>query len=507
MALRASNRPVRALKFASDRMFHSKISLSELFRVIFYISVSLLLFPINTSILIAVTFLDRAHLYPNRDRRRRRHLLRNPHFYPKTVLISGIGTTRGLALARQFHYGGHRVVGVDVGLLPVRSGGSMSNAVKRYYPISKKQYICSLLDIINREKVDIWIPCSDRVMPQEDGMAKSIVESRTSCKCIHFNADYTSLFSQNDNFLQHVSERGLPVFETHHVLSRDSVHRILNHSPNKTYVIHTPTKGPSRNSVILPRRTPSQTYSDVSELQISKDHPWVLKQRARLGKYWADVLFVHGRVKVLKIRPSRYKADSHNSSLNNAVHEVTRHIMDKFAEKGASRMSGHLSVKLMVDEEIRNNSVCYTVYIAGCRQGTAASALLADPPPDLYSHYLEILTVVANGESQDSNDQSSYKQGSSLVNRDYLFGQRQKQSTWIAAMTAKANKEMERLKYPATAIISILSQQSDLLELWKQSLFSRIDPLPWWWNLHISRPLNGLILMLGGGATEAHVKN
>lgn len=507
MAPRSSSRPVaRALKSASDRMFHSRISLSELFRVIFYFSVSLLLLPINTSILIAAALLDRAHLYPNQDRRRRRHLLRNPHFYPKTVLITGIGTSRGLALARQFHYGGHRVVGVDVGLLPVRSGGSMSNAVNCYYPVSKKQYICSLLDVINREKVDLWIPCSDRVAPLEDGMAKSIVESRTSCKCIHFNADYTSLFSQDDNFLQHVSERGLPVFETHHVQSRDSVHRILNHSPSKTYVIQTPIKGPSRNTVMLPRRTSSQTYSDVSELQISKDQPWVLKQRARLGGYWADVLFVHGRVKVLRIRPSRSKADWNNSSLNNGVHEVTRHIMDKFAEKGASRMSGHLSVKLMVDEEIRNNSVCYTVYIAGCRQGTATSALLADPPSDLYSRYLEILPVDANGGNEDSDDQSSYKKGFSQISRDYLFGQRRKKSTWIAAITAKANKGMERLKYPATAIISLLSQQSVLSNLWKQSLFSRIDPLPWWWTLHISRPLNGLLLMLGG-ATEAHIKN
>jgi hypothetical protein len=260
---------------------------------------------------------------------------------------------------------------------------------------------------------------------------------------------------------------------------------------------------------MLPRRTPSQTYSDVSELQISKDHPWVLKQRVRLGKYCADVLFVHGRVKVVKIRPSRYMADWHNSSLNNGIHEVTRHIMDKFAEKGASRMSGHLSVKLMVDEEIRNNSVCYTVYIAGCKQGTAASSLLADPPPDLYSRYLEILPVTANGVNGDIdilNDRSSYKQGLSLISRDYLFGQRQKQSTFIAAITSKANRELERLNNSATVVISLLSQQSDLVELWKGSLFSRIDPLPWWWNLHISRPLNTLMLMLGG-ATEAHAKN
>lgn len=504
-APRSSNRPVRGLKSVSDRLFHSRISLSELCRVLFYFSLSLLLLPINTFILITVALLDRTHLYPNGDRRRRRQLLRNPQFYPKTVLITGIGTIRGLALARQFHYGGHRVVGVDVSLLPVRSGGSMSNAVRRYYRVSKKKYICSLLDIINREKVDVWIPCSDRVAPLEDGMAKSIVESRTSCKCILFNSDYTSIFSQDDSFLQHATERGLPVFERHQVLSRDSVHRILNHSPNKAYVIQATAKGAPQNAVTLPRRTPSQTYSDVSELQITKNQPWVLKQRARLGKYWADVLFLNGRVKVLKIRPPSHKFKWNDSSLNGSIQEVTRQILEKFAEKGASRMSGHLSVKLMVDEEIKNNSICYTVYIAGCQQGTAASALLADPPSDLYRRYLEILPVGANtGINGDDNDRSSGKQGLSLISRDYLFGQRQRQSAWMATIAAKF-AVIEQAKTPVSAVISILGQQSGLLDLLKQSLLSRSDPLPWWWNLHISRPLNGLMLLLGGTA-EACVK-
>ncbi|KAH8702451.1 hypothetical protein BGW36DRAFT_263447, partial [Talaromyces proteolyticus] len=443
--------------------------------------VSLLLLPLDTSILIGVSLLGRIRFFHNKDRHHRRNVLRNPRFYPKTILITGVGTARGLALARQFHYGGHRVIGADVGLTPIRSGGSMSKAVHCCYSISKTQYVCNLLDIINREKVDIWVPFLDRATPLEDGVAKSTIESRTSCKCVHFNVDSVTIFSRDDLFLQHVGEKGLSVFERHNVKSRDSVHRILNGSPSKNYVIHTTIKGAIHDAVLLPRRTPSQTYSDVSELQITKDHPWVLQQRARLGSYWADFLLIQGCVKAMKIRYSSQTSGWQESSLNSSIHEVTRQLMERFADKGKSQMSGHLSVKFMVDEEIKRNTVCYTVYLAGCRQGTAVSRLLDDPPPNLFTCYLEILPTTADSANETAPES---------------FEKRAK-PIWPVVAAEKTTRGIERFTYPIETI-NLMSHKLGLSDIWNRSRFSSIDPLPWWWHLHISQPLNDLVLMVNG---------
>src|ERR1700712_4018846 len=150
---------------------------------------------------------------------------RNVRFYPKTILITGIGTPHGLSLARAWAAEGHRVIGTDVTDLdlPIRSGGSMSKALVAFYRIPKDHYISRLQDVIHREKVDIWIPCSPKATSIEDATARQVVESRTGCKCITFDAELAACFAHPESFRRYVVERGFPVLEHHKVQSRDSV--------------------------------------------------------------------------------------------------------------------------------------------------------------------------------------------------------------------------------------------------------------------------------------------
>ena len=59
--------------------------------------------------------------------------------------------------------------------------------------------------------------------------------------------------------------------------------------------------GKGTESLLLPKTTPSQTYSDVSEVRICDDEPWVLEQQGRVGEYWSDLLLVHGQLKAFRV--------------------------------------------------------------------------------------------------------------------------------------------------------------------------------------------------------------
>jgi hypothetical protein len=503
MAPRVTNQSVRIVRPGSGRLFYTGITLTDLILFLIHVSISLFLLPLDTAVLIGATVFGRLPLPHNRQPHRRRDLLRDAHFYPKTILITGVGAARALGLARQFYYGGHRVVGADVGLPPIRSGGSMSNTLDAYYRMPKTHYVSNLMDIINREKIDVWIPCSDRATAVEDGVAKSTIESRTACKCIHFDSDFAMLFSQNDAFLQHVAEKGLPVVEKHDVRSRDSIHRILNRSPTKSFLIQKPgtrVRANARDAIMLPRRTPSQTYSDVSQLAVSNDHPWVLKQRAKIGKYWADLLLVQGQVKAMKIRPFREDLGWGKSRLDEGLFEAMQRLMDRFAERGGTRLTGHLSVKLVVDEEIGGHSVRYAIYIAGCRQGIAAVAdLLDDPPRDFYGRYLEVLT----SESDGNNVRPRGKSSSPVISIRPVAAQPPSSSIWMSHV-AEVFKELRQYRRTYKTL-DFCAEQLRHVPVWDRARFSRLDPVPWWWHAHVSQPLNDFILIFDV-KVEAHTK-
>ncbi|OKL57608.1 hypothetical protein UA08_07072 [Talaromyces atroroseus] len=496
MAPRPSYRPA-ILKPESGGIYTStNLTIPGILRLIIGFLVSLLLLPLNTSVLLSTALLNRFHALRSPEQLNRQQLLQNPHFYPKTILITGVSTVRGLKLARQFHYGGHRVIGADVGLLPVRPGGSMSNTIFAYYSVSKAQYICNLIDIINREKVDLWIPYSDFVTPVEDGMAKSTIESRTACRCFHVNMNYVTLFDQTDSFLKHVSERGLPTAAKQKVHSRDSLHRILNGSPNKAYLVYNPSKGTVQDAVSLPKSTRSQTYSDVSVLEISKDNPWILHQRGRLGKYWVDLVLVRGYVRAIQVHPLHSQpSEKGDSIVENGLHETMKRLMDSFAEKVGPRISGHLSIQLMVDKEIATNSVCYAIYICGCRQGSAAtSGLLDDPPPDLFNIYLEILSPEVNGIPSTPE---GVPFGESGKNHAAAWEQPRASSSWVAEITKRLAGQIEQLQHAIAPLVHF-SQRAHGFELLDRTGFSILDPLPWWWHYHISQPLNSLVSLFDG---------
>ena len=102
----------------------------------------------------------------------------------KTILITGVSMTKGLALVRILHkHAHHRIVAAEYEpIFCALSSGRFSCAVSKFHrlksPLSGPSdpeernmalYITSLLRVIEVETVDLWISCSGVASSVEDG--------------------------------------------------------------------------------------------------------------------------------------------------------------------------------------------------------------------------------------------------------------------------------------------------------------------------------------------------
>lgn len=479
--------------------------------------VSVAFLPLDNTILVVVYLANYAGTLscPANALRRRRQALQDVHFYPKTILVSGVNTPHGLAVARSWYLHGHRVVGADVitdDHPTPPSGESMSTALTVCYRIPQSQYVSRLLDIVQREKVDLWIPCSSETSAADDAVAKEVLESRTPCKCVHLDPELARRFSDPDLFAQFLAEKDLPVVERHQVQSRDSIHKILHRSPSKVFRLRKPAAGPgsvrSNSSdddlLILPKRTLSLTYSQVSEVPISKDNPWVLQQQTRLGEFRAELLVVRGQVKAIRVL--RSGGDSHGqgpSRLDGGLATAIHKLMDQLATKGGPRMTTHLTVQLHVDEQFEANSVRYVVHIAGCTLGASAVAhLLQDGgSTSLITGYLSLLSPCTTtslcreggDRSQEEAQKQEEEEGPSIhTEKTRRF------SLYRMVRSYDVRRVLPAL-YPACEHLDDWAHcEADRLLFWNNWRFSPFDPLPWWWHVHVQQPLEEVGSLLGG---------
>ncbi|RLL99941.1 hypothetical protein CFD26_104205 [Aspergillus turcosus] len=451
-----------------------------------WVAVAFVLLPLDNAILLAVYVLGfLSQLSDSCPSRQRKAALRNVHFYPKTVLVTGIDTPHGLAVARCWYYEGHRVVGTSITDSLIRSGESMSRTLAAFYKVSQPQYVSRLLDIIHREKVDIWMPCSDKATVMDDAVAKEVIESRTNCKCIHLDTEFTDRFRRPESFIQYLVEKDLPVLESHHVQSRASIHRILHRSPTKVYQMRRASSIAGDSKVIvLPKRTLSQTYTEVSEIQISKDSPWMLQQQTRLGTYFAEMLVVRGFVEAIKIRPSDQQLGWGRSRLDEALAIAIRKLMEKFAMKGGPRLTGLLCIRLMVDEVFDTNSVRHVIHIAGCAQGAAdVRHLLQDASCSVPSACLTVLDAQTNGMPTRSTEPTNAGIRNLMCKAPSL------ESRFYEALKTYECGSLVLVVSRAMELLDGLIDEATQLVFWKNWRYSSFDPLPWWWDAHIYQPV------------------
>ncbi|KAL7650514.1 hypothetical protein ACMYSQ_010297 [Aspergillus niger] len=482
---------------------------------LFRVALSLALLPLDNTILLAAYA---AGFFPfsltdsnKAGARRRAAALRSSNFKPRTVLVTGIDTPYGLAIARGWYYSGHRVIGAEVvggDESGVACGESMSRVLSGYYRINSttsastatKGYAAQLLDVVMKENVDVWIPCCEETEGEEDAVAKGVIEARTGCKCVTLDRGMADILSQSSSnreaFLAFLVEKGLPVVERHEVLSRDAVHKILHRSPTKVWNM----RRADEREVMLPKRTLSLTYSEVSEIRISRERPWMLQQQTRLGGFYAEMAVVAGKVKATKIYPAEEDGDGGwgQSPMDRGLATAIQALMERFASQMGARLTGHLRLKVMVDEEVSDNSLRYVILIDSCTHGASAVKylILEDDLKTLVDGYLEALTPQTNGVAEGEavmNGTADAASASASLKADITTPPpRQRFSLFRTAKKADVKvfgslgKQVDRA----------LHEGSKLLFFWKNQKFSQLDPLPWWWHAHVYQPLRELEMIV-----------
>ncbi|NJR59490.1 MAG: ATP-grasp enzyme [Cyanobacteria bacterium CRU_2_1] len=201
---------------------------------------------------------------------------------PKTILISGGKMTKALQLARSFHAVGHRVVLVETHKYWV-SGHRFSNAVSRFYTIPEPQhdpeaYTQALLNIVQNEEVDVYIPVCSPVASYYDSLAKTKLSH--FCEVIHFDADTTRILDDKYAFNEKARSIGLSVPKSFRVTDPQQVLNFDFSEDSRKYILKSiPYDSVNRlNLTQLPCDTPEATAAFVKSLPISPEKPWIMQE-------------------------------------------------------------------------------------------------------------------------------------------------------------------------------------------------------------------------------------
>lgn len=455
------------------------------------IALSFLALPLDTLILLCVYALNlwsRSDVELRRDARRQ-----NASFKPKNILVTGVGMTKGLSLARLFYEAGHNVTGADFEPQGALVCGRVSKSIKRFYKLERPnasagsaRYIEGLLEIVGREKIDLWVSCSGVASAVEDGEAQQVIEARTACRAIQFDVATTQMLHEKHTFIARAKKIGLTVPDTHTITSHDAVESALKDAPKGRSYIMKPigmddsTRG---DMTLLPKATKAQTTQHLAKLRISEKAPWILQQYIDGPEYCTHALVIRGQVKAFVACPSaellmHYEALPPSSKLSQAMLDFTT----TFADKHGENFTGHLSFDFMVNKSEASSTKKPILYPIECNPRAHTAVVLFTGTPELASTYLsllspESLSKIPGPENQEAltphQPHAYFWLGHDLV--EFLL------LPLLNLLTGNTKPRPSLISSAKTFFVHLFYWRDGTFELW--------DPLPWWWLYHVYWPV------------------
>lgn len=139
----------------------------------------------------------------------------------KTILVTGGRTNKALALLRAFKREGHRVILAEEASWGTLTCARFSRAADKYYSLPEphktpEEYIGALQTIIERERVDAWVPCSSVHATMVDAEAARRIRIERlggvrGCDCFIPEPDVCGMLHWKDQFEDLCVELGYPV--------------------------------------------------------------------------------------------------------------------------------------------------------------------------------------------------------------------------------------------------------------------------------------------------------
>lgn len=340
-------------------------------------------------------------------------------FRPRVILVTGVGMSKGLTLARTFYRAGHRVIGADLEPYNNPVCGRFSSAVAKFYRLPKPTtasgagYISELTSIINKESVELWVSCSGAASQMVDGEAAEAIEKFTACKAIQFGLTLTSTLHDKHSFIGNTQAIGLNVPDSHLATSATEALALLypekpRYTMDHRYIMK--SVGWDDNTqvdmTLLPMATIRDTRSHIRRINPTPFRPFVLQQYISGPEYCTHSFISNNKVQAFVACPSteilmHYKALPAASALSQAMLLYT----SIYARKTTTSMTGHFSIDFLVDEQIAHNAeqkmdaspqevrdLMNVIYPIECNpRPNTADVLFADESEQLASAYLAVL--------------------------------------------------------------------------------------------------------------------
>ena len=458
-------------------------------------------FPLSLALLL----FNYAVLVLNPRKSLRRRIRSSPAFKAKTVLLTGVATPQGIRLARAFHDTGHNVIGANhqTRLLPIHTRFSV--AVQRYHRLrfpaessTDVGFATELTKLIENEKVDLWIDCSENTAPFVLAEARRKVTRETTCICFVPDENHAPAFESSSNFLTFASEHSLPVPDAYQVKSRADIHNILNRSQGKRrYVLNAPEAEKTNPRRMLPQHTVSQTYHEVSQVKIQQGSSWVLKQDVEgLARYQTFSIVVQGQIQAFAAFQVFPTGSLILLSTSSPLSQSMQRYLEAVAARLGSQFNSHLCLEFCVEERVTENGVDTRILPLTGRTSIDRSVCFfkgIDGSLDLVHAYLRALSSPMNGHSS-SGDTKELQVSTPTTPPIGIY------SLGADVLRLVMLPIVQLFKFKSTPI-TVLRSVFELLNhivIWQDTTYDSDDPFPFWYIYQVYLPLQLLAGIFSG---------
>lgn len=300
----------------------------------------------------------------------------------RTVLISGGKMTKALALARQFHGAGHRVVLIEQEKYRL-TAHRFSRAVDRFHTVPVPQhpgYVAAVVDIARREGVDVYVPVCSPVASYCDALAKQALEPW--CEVVHADAAMVERLDDKEQFAALAASLGLSTPESYRITSPEQVAGFdfgeAGPGTGREFILKSIAYDPVHRLDLtrLPRPTPEETRRFAESKPMTPDNPWVMQQFVEGQEYCTHSTVRAGRVQV-------YCCCSSSPFQINYAH-VDKPAIERWVTTfvGALGITGQVSFDFI-------EAVDGQVYAIECNPRTHSAITMFYDHPDVAAAYLQ----------------------------------------------------------------------------------------------------------------------